>query len=666
MIERKHRSSSSSLNIFRGVKSLLSRRESSLSRQQSSLNNKSHELYAREGVAVTLTTDFARNDHGPVSLLQANNLSFLPSRSVVSSFDTKAYVHYEPRKTQVILGTSPDAKHSKLLKLTVQQFAWLIQYLNEEQLVHDSVAKLLSSSSHDLLFNLQPPMLGVLGTDPSRSLGKRLIRFVRRKKNVSHNLLHRQCIFMLPKALLIQAANYIPKAKPLPPSPNTLPDSMHLLYDIPHQIISASYLKRLKRYCHYVSFCSHELLMSHSNNAKLMSPSPPDSIISSNNQCDLIPIRCADCSLQCGPESVQQHPQPHQKKQETFSASTTGRLFSSLIITQPSSYEQQTVMFPISYINYINNKPTESQIVMSSAVAPERKKAFDTLTRHQRPQAFSAFQYIPPERNASTSDISSIEEESIEEDLEEDDCSPQKYGYVAVDNEAEEILVVFPGMAVSQYMFENASFVPAPWIEPDTPSADKMERQLHEDAQEDPSPWVLECALTAWRRCEMKVVTLLMRLCATMPSRYKVVIIGHSLGGAVACLCAYSLRTTKLLLNRHITVCTIFSPRVANKTFLQTLSTRDVNVIRITDHMDLMARLPPRMCGLLHAGDSTVILSPDIEDGYVLENMQPEMIEDTLHRTCSANDVIGSQSKHSIWGIELDNDSKKCISNLLQ
>lgn len=188
-------------------------------------------------------------------------------------------------------------------------------------------------------------------------------------------------------------------------------------------------------------------------------------------------------------------------------------------------------MFPISYINYINNKPTESQIVMSSAVAPERKKAFDTLTRHQRPQAFSAFQYIPPERNASTSDISSIEEESIEEDLEEDDCSPQKYGYVAVDNEAEEILVVFPGMAVSQYMFENASFVPAPWIEPDTPSADKMERQLHEDAQEDPSPWVLECALTAWRRCEMKVVTLLMRLCATMPSRYKVVIIGHSLGG---------------------------------------------------------------------------------------------------------------------------------------
>lgn len=79
-----------------------------------------------------------------------------------------------------------------------------------------------------------------------------------------------------------------------------------------------------------------------------------------------------------------------------------------------------------------------------------------------------------------------------------------------------------------------------------------------------------------------------------------------------------------------------------------------------------MARLPPRMCGLLHAGDSTVILSPDIEDGYVLENMQPEMIEDTLHRTCSANDVIGSQSKHSIWGIELDNDSKKCISNLLQ
>lgn len=78
-----------------------------------------------------------------------------------------------------------------------------------------------------------------------------------------------------------------------------------------------------------------------------------------------------------------------------------------------------------------------------------------------------------------------------------------------------------------------------------------------------------------------------------------------------------------------------------------------------------MAHLPPRTSGLLHAGDSTVILSADIEDAYILENMLPELVEDTLNRTFLTQEDIEIQSDSNIWGIELGNSKAKCIINLL-
>ncbi|KAG1459547.1 hypothetical protein G6F55_004701 [Rhizopus delemar] len=611
-MEKKHRLSVSSFGFFKGVKSLLSSKskESQLQRTSTSINQ---DVYAKEGVAVTLTTAVAKyHHHGPINVLQPNPLSFSTTKSNLrlSSFDHKVYVHYEPKKSQVVLGTNPDARHSKSFKLTVQQFGWLIQQLNEEQVVHDSLEKVLSLSSHDILAYIHPALLAVFGTSQSRSIGQRLLRLVQRKqrKKYSHDMIHHN-LFMLPKALLIQAAGHIPQT--LLNMPSLISDSTHLLFDTPYDLISTAYLDRLKRYCRHIAHCSHELqifsLPSHLPSLPYLRSST-DVTKKSNRT---VPIQCVDCSFPFRLETI-----------------------------ESAIREQVSVMFPVSYVNYLSPTNT-SGIMMTSAV--ERRDVFDSLTKIQ-PHAASAFHYIPPDKSDDT--VSSLH--SL---LEEGTVADERSGYVAVDHEAEEILVVFPGMKTSPALFEHVSLSSVPWTETDV---------LYDE-----EPWVLECALTAWRRCEMKVVTLLMRLCATMPSRYRVVIIGHSLGGATACLCASSLRNTKLLLNRPITVCTIFSPRVANKAFLKTLSTQDVNVIRITNHTDLMAHLPPRTSGLLHAGDSTVILSADIEDAYILENMLPELVEDTLNRTFLTQEDIEIQSDSNIWGIELGNSKAKCIINLL-
>lgn len=114
-------------------------------------------------------------------------------------------------------------------------------------------------------------------------------------------------------------------------------------------------------------------------------------------------------------------------------------------------------------------------------------------------------------------------------------------------------------------------------------------------------------------------------------------------------------------MNRSITVVGVHSPRVGNESFLKTLSYQRVDTIRITDHKDLMAHLPPATTGLLHLGnDSTVILPfKDTNYGHVLSD-HALPIEDTLNRTFSFKDY--DISSHTMaWDICLDNDEKNCI-----
>ena len=131
---------------------------------------------------------------------------------------------------------------------------------------------------------------------------------------------------------------------------------------------------------------------------------------------------------------------------------------------------------------------------------------------------------------------------------------------------------------------------------------------------------------------------------------------------AVAALCASSLRSTRLLTNRLISVYAIHSPRVGNTSFLNTLIHQKVETIRITHPTDIIAHLPPRTSGLIHLGaDATVVLAnPSKEEegggnGLVLSNMSLEHIEDTLSRAFPITE-FDTHSNSVAWGITLDDN----------
>jgi hypothetical protein len=547
MAGKKHHSSSPS-RFFKGVRLFLtSNRNSNNNNQLDQKQSYQYQDNTTNNYAVTLTTEVnALNSNNNITLLNPNQLQFMPCQPTTSSMlllQEKAYVHYEPKKAQVCLGTTNPAtalKHNKnMIYLTVEQYAWLIQQLKEEQ----SVYQHLQTHFQKPITLKQPHMLGIMNYSmyptnitTKQSIGKRFIRYVKRhQKEQQNNSLvtpTNRILFMLPKTLLLQAAAYIPMTKPLPPPLS--PVNLHILQDKPYESLPDPYYLKLKRYCRFVKLCTHELLIEQPTQIEEQEPSPPSSLLNATKPNDFItlPIHCADCPVTTGLETVIQIP----KKQPSSSLTTTNF---------------QSIMFPISFVPYntllLNNQfsDTVQDKRMSSAIQPttyNKRVLFDSIAKRQKPHAFSAFQYIPPDRTRSSSSISSISEysgieeededileEENEEDEEEDDCAPQKYGYVAVDNENEEILVVFPGMAMSHHMFENASFAAVPWLEIETITS--IPPGSNQPKVEE--PWVLDCALTAWHRCELKVVTLLMRLCGTMPSHYKVVIIGYSLGGGI-------------------------------------------------------------------------------------------------------------------------------------
>lgn len=629
--------------FFKGVKSFLSNHHhhhhsSNNQRQQQVSTAEKEEEEAveqenKEGVAVTLTTEFNTKNTTTASLLNPTSFNFVPTQS--NNFNSsyffvgagagrdnfhKAYVHYEPKKAQVIIGTAANSdEHSNKkrrnntnkVEISVEQYAWLIQQLQEEKILFNSWGELFDNKA----FSPPDNMLSIIITEKSSSvettgtIGKRLKRLFstsneEKKRNlfsVSPPALQRN-VFLLPKSLLLQASCYIPMTKPLPPP--ILEIHYNLLNNQPFQIINQGYKEQLKRYCKHITFCSHELFsILQQQQQQEEEPSPPSSILVNEDQqqqqLQIVKIKCADnCLLNLGNLSTIINVQP--KKEVPISSSSVvntatkkssnKKKRASLVAATPV---QQSIMFPISFTQPYNNltiKNLKQQQLqqqqqierekkfMSSAIQPptsslsKRNAAFDSLNRRQKPHAISAFQFIPPDRAISSlSSISSIseysdtaagdnvdiineeEEEIVEEQQEAQEekktsntalpppqqVIEEKYGFVAIDNENEEILVVFPGSSMSHNTLKNVSFATVPWHEIENAminSPIRQQQQKFESEQvvveyEDETPYVLECALTAWNRCEMRVVTLLMRLCSALPSQYKVVIIGHSLGG---------------------------------------------------------------------------------------------------------------------------------------
>ncbi|KAI8059119.1 hypothetical protein BC940DRAFT_314353, partial [Gongronella butleri] len=181
----------------------------------------------------------------------------------------------------------------------------------------------------------------------------------------------------------------------------------------------------------------------------------------------------------------------------------------------------------------------------------------------------------------------------------------------------------------------------------------------------DAPPCVLSGALQAWRKCEITVATLLMKICQGLPLHYRVVMVGHGMGAAVAALCAYSLVSTGLLRDRHVTYCGLHAPRIGDERFSQLLAMHHIETIRVMHPKDIMAHLPPRTSGLVHIGQMTLLDDPaasnqqsNIELPLVFSGSHSNELEDVLDRCYPIPAALDADAYASALGTSLFVDCK--------
>lgn len=96
-----------------------------------------------------------------------------------------------------------------------------------------------------------------------------------------------------------------------------------------------------------------------------------------------------------------------------------------------------------------------------------------------------------------------------------------------------------------------------------------------------------------------------------------IVVTGHSLGGALATLCALDLQ---YCFGKNITCVPVASPRVGNKLFAESFNRRLPGTIRLTHGADLIPMVPLPVMGYRHIGTEFHIgrqrLIPSIADHF--------------------------------------------------
>lgn len=102
----------------------------------------------------------------------------------------------------------------------------------------------------------------------------------------------------------------------------------------------------------------------------------------------------------------------------------------------------------------------------------------------------------------------------------------------------------------------------------------------------------------AYQSVEAQVLAATRTMLAQHPEA-KLWITGHSLGGAVAALCAFEMQ---LLQDIPVDVVYTFGePRVGNLDFAKLLNGAISRVYRVTHHRDIVPHLPPRWLGFVHS-----------------------------------------------------------------
>jgi predicted lipase len=105
----------------------------------------------------------------------------------------------------------------------------------------------------------------------------------------------------------------------------------------------------------------------------------------------------------------------------------------------------------------------------------------------------------------------------------------------------------------------------------------------------------------------------------------KIVVVGHSMGGALATLCALDLQYN--LPDKDIGSFTTGSPKVGNSAFVSSFNRRISDTVRCTNGNDLVPSLPPFSFGFHHVGKHVLIGKPRWHAMSIKDHLTPNYIK---------------------------------------
>ncbi|KAK9829841.1 hypothetical protein WJX72_008191 [[Myrmecia] bisecta] len=174
-----------------------------------------------------------------------------------------------------------------------------------------------------------------------------------------------------------------------------------------------------------------------------------------------------------------------------------------------------------------------------------------------------------------------------------------------------------------------------------SPAGKKEADWLVERDGDDNEPWVHRGFLTAYDSVRARVMNIVDEVLDDGTDEpWQIHVTGHSLGGALATLCAFELVARRYRTTRskpQINMVNFGSPRVGNVAFAADFNRLVPDAWRVTNHKDVIPRVP-RLMGYSHVGNAVCVKadgtfeingeSPDwLDEGAVLEDVVPQLAE---------------------------------------
>ncbi|CAO3684329.1 unnamed protein product [Rhizopus stolonifer] len=125
-------------------------------------------------------------------------------------------------------------------------------------------------------------------------------------------------------------------------------------------------------------------------------------------------------------------------------------------------------------------------------------------------------------------------------------------------------------------------------------------------------------------------------------SDYKVVVTGHSLGGAQALLAGVDLlqRDSSQFTSKNVKIYTIGQPRVGNKKFAQYVDSTGIDIHRSVHKADMVPQVPPRYSGFFHVGVESWIKKDPSTTQICTSNLESDKCSYTTSAMTNAIDHL--------------------------